>query len=123
MRTPQELLTTLHEFEDATSAISVYKEAVGYIKAFKEVQQAALDCAAAEMQSDGVLHTKTDFGTAGWTKPRTPRLDRDIWAGMIARNEQLKQLQDEADQATARLEQAQHEAGCFFMPEPRFYIR
>src|SRR5262245_62068573 len=120
MRTPQELLDTLTLTEDSASAIAVYLEASGYIKLFEEVRQAALDCARADMQGDGVVHTKTDFGSAGWTAPKTPKLDKDKWAGLIGQDARLKALQDQADRAAALLEQAQAEAGCFTLPEARF---
>jgi hypothetical protein len=123
MRTPQELLDTLTLAEDSTSAIAVYLEAQGYIKLFEEVKAAALDCARADMQTDGVVHTKTDFGSAGWTVPKTPKLDRDRWAGLIDRDARLKALQDAADIAQAHLEAAQQESGCMVLPEARFYIK
>ena len=123
MTTPQELLAKLRQYETAESAIAVYKEAAGQIKAFKEVQQAALDCARTEMESDGVLHAKFEHGSVGWTKPRTPKLDRDAWAAVLANDARLQALQDAADRAQAKLEQAQQEAGCMVLPEPRFFIR
>jgi hypothetical protein len=123
MKTPQELVQILHDREDSTSAIGVFKEAAGYIKAFREVQQAALDCASAEMKADGVVHTKTDYGTAGWTRPKTARLDKDAWAEVVASDNDLAQLQADADRIAADLETAQRAAGCFKFPEPRFFIK
>jgi hypothetical protein len=117
-------MDTLSLNEDAATAIAVYREANGYIKLFEEVKAAALDCARAEMQGDGVTHTKTEWGgSAGWTTPKTPKLDRDKWAALIGQNEKLKTLQDEADRAAALLEQAQEQAGCMVLPEKKFYIR
>jgi hypothetical protein len=124
MKTPQELLDTLQLNEDSASAIAVYREANGYIKLYEEVKAAALDCARAEMQGDGVVHTKTELGgSAGWTTPKTPKLDRDKWLTLIAQDGRLKALQDEADRAAALLEVAQEQAGCFTLPEKRFYIK
>lgn len=123
MRTPQELLDTLQLSEDSASAIAVYREACGYIKLYEQVKEAALECAKADMQADGVVHTKTDFGSAGWTAPKTPKLDKDKWLALIGQDEKLKALQDAADRAAALLEVAQQEAGCLVLPERRFYIK
>lgn len=123
MRSPQELLDTLQSGEDVQSAMAVYKEAVGYCRLFEEVKAAALDCARAAMAADGVTHHKDDFGSCGWTVPKTPKLDRDRWLALIDQDEKLKRLQDEADRAAALLEQAQEQAGCKVLPEARFYIK
>lgn len=123
MRTPSELLDTLQLGEDVATALAVYKEAQGYIKRFEEVKAAALDCARLDMAADGVIHTKTDFGSAGWTVPKTPKLDRDKWAALIEQDQRLKVLQDQADRAAALLEAAQEEAGCMVLPEKRFFIK
>jgi hypothetical protein len=123
MRTPQELRDKLQLHEDATSAIAVYLEAQSYIKQFEEVKAAALNCAQADMKADGVVHSKTDFGSAGWTRPKTPQLDKGKWATLIEHNARLKALQDEADRAADLLKTAQEEAGCMVLPSPRFYIK
>lgn len=123
MRSPQELMDTLQLNEDSSSAIAVYLEAQGYIKLYEQVKAAALDCARADMEADGVLHSKTDFGSAGWTVPKTPKLDRDKWGSLVEQDPKLKALQDAADRAAALLEEAQAEAGCMALPEKRFYIR
>lgn len=124
MRTPRELLDTLNLNEDAATAITVYREANGYIKLFEEVKAAALDCARAEMEGDGVIHTKTEWGgAASRPAPKTPKLDRDKWLSLIGQDEKLRALQDAADRAAALLEAAQGEAGCMVLPEGRFFIR
>jgi hypothetical protein len=123
MRTPQELKERLHLFEDATSAIAVYLEAQSYIKQFEEVKEVALNCAQADMKADGVVHSKTDFGSAGWTRPKTPQLDKGKWTTLIGQDGSLKALQDEADRAVELLKAAQEEADCMVLPPPRFYIK
>jgi hypothetical protein len=123
MRTPEELMDRLHLYEDATSAIAIYLEAQSYIKQFEEVKAAALSCAQADMKADGVVHSKTDFGSAGWTKPKTPQLDKGKWAILIEHDTRLKALQDEADRAADLLKSAQEETGCMVLPPPRFYIK
>src|SRR5262245_1507676 len=120
MRTPQELMDRLHLYEDATSAITVYLEAQSYIKQFEEVKATALNCAQADMKADGVVHSKTDFGSAGWTRPKTPQLDKGKWADLIEQDARLKTLQDEADRAAELLKAAQEEAGCMVLPPGRF---
>ena len=123
MKTPQELKERLQLFEDATSAIAVYLEAQSYIKQFEEVKAEALSCAQADMEADGVVHSKTDFGSAGWTRPKTPQLDKGKWTALIGQDARLKALQDEADRAAALLKAAQEEAGCMVLPPSRFYIK
>jgi hypothetical protein len=123
MRTPDELRGTLALGEDVPTALAVYKEAAGYVKAFEAVKDEALELARASMQADGVLHHKDGLGSAGWTAPKTPKLDRDKWLSLLTQDEELKRLQDEADRAAALLEVAQERAGCLVLPERRFYIK
>lgn len=124
MKTPDQLLTDLNRFEDVNSAIAIHKEAGAYIKRFKEVQAQALDCARAELESDGVLHHKMDgVGSAGWTEPKRAKLDEAKWKELCQEDEYLKVIQVQADRTRRALEDAQAERGCFVLPESRFYIK
>ena len=51
MTSPAELLAKLRQYEDSSSAVAIYQEAAAAIRAYREVMQAALDCAKAEMVS------------------------------------------------------------------------
>ena len=123
MKTPAELMDALRRHESAESAIAVWKEAQGYIKQFEEVKAAALDCARSEAEITGAVHQKFEHGSAGWTQPKTPRLNRDKWAAAMVANPDLETLQLRFEAAQAALEQAQSETGCLELPEPRFYIK
>jgi hypothetical protein len=123
MLTPADLRKKLQQLEDTNGAITVYKEVAAIIKEYQAVQQEALEQAAADMQLDGVLHHKGDLGSAGWTKPKTPRLDKAVWAQRVNSDTALAQLQAEFDEMERRLKLAQEQAGCWTLPEPRFYIR
>ncbi|NKQ35783.1 MAG: hypothetical protein HF973_09235, partial [Chloroflexi bacterium] len=53
MKTPQELLAALMGEETAETAVVIYKEAGSYASAYKEIQQAALACARADLAAGG----------------------------------------------------------------------
>jgi len=70
MQTPDELLRKLNQFEDVDSAIRIYREAGNIARMFKDVQGQALDCARSGMALDGVIHAKTESGSAGQYRKR-----------------------------------------------------
>jgi hypothetical protein len=123
MKTPQQLLDVLNRFEDVKSAIAVYREANAIIKEYQQVKEIALDLARSDMEADGVLHHKDDFGSAGWTEPKRVKLDEHRWQSIIKTDPEMKILQREADAAAENLRRAQEDQGCFVLPESRFFIR
>lgn len=111
----------LAEHEDVESAIAVYKEAACYVDKLEEIQDGAKQFAEMILRETGEAHVKTATGTAGWTKPRTKKLDKDAWARKLQTNEEARLAVEALSIATSRLDNAQ--ADCMVMPEGTFYIR
>ena len=120
---PTELQQALEKYQDVGSLIGVYKSAAAGIRTLREIQAQALELAQQAMSEAGAVHHKDDYGTCGWSDPKSQRLDRVKWAQTVERSPVLQQLQAELDRVQARVEQAQQEAGCMELTEPRFYIR
>ena len=120
---PNELLRILTDDETSATAMAVYKEIKGYVNAYKKVQDAARDCIMSEMKVDGVISAKWDIGSAGWTIPKTPKLNKTKWMQVCQQDQRLAILQMAADEAQEALQDAQEKAGCFELPEGNFYIK
>ncbi|HID50636.1 MAG TPA: hypothetical protein EYP41_01190 [Anaerolineae bacterium] len=121
MKTPQELLAALMGEETAETAVVIYKEAGSYAGAYKEIQQAALACARADLAAGGEARRKTTFGNCGWTKPKSRDLDKDTWPQACQENPDLAAVEGAFLQAQQALKQAQ--APYTRLKQPRFYIR
>lgn len=76
---PTELAQELAQYEDADTAIAVYKEANLLISQFEEVKKAALNLAESELLATGETNLKTAIGSCGWSQPKTRQLDKDAW--------------------------------------------
>ena len=120
---PTELQQALEKYQDVGSLIGVYKSAAAGIRTLREIQAQTLELAQQAMSEAGAVHHKDDYGTCGWSEPKSQRLDRARWAQAVEASPAPQQLQDELNRAQARLEEAQQEAGCLYTPEPRFFIR
>jgi hypothetical protein len=89
MKTPVELAQLLAQYEDASTAIAVYKEANLAIAEYEEVKKAALALAESSMVDSGEAHLNALVGSAGWTTPKTPQLDKEAWANAILEDHNL----------------------------------
>lgn len=119
--TPTELTQKLTQYEDADTAIAVYKEANFIISQLEEVKKAALSLAESELRSTGEAGRKTVAGSCGWTVPKTRQLDKDAWQAALAEDTNLTTVQVNFDRAKATLEKAQEPFTK--LPEGRFFIK
>lgn len=118
---PTELLQRLAQYEDAETAIAVYKEANHAIGQFEEVKQAALSLAENELRSTGETSYKTAVGSCGWTQPKTRQLDKDAWQAAVAEDSDLSAVQTNFNWAKSLLDKVQEPY--LRLPERRFFIR
>jgi hypothetical protein len=121
MKTPTELAQILAQYEDAESAIVVYKEANLAIAGYEEVKKAALQLAEQALIDTGEAHLKTLIGSAGWTEPKKPQLDEEAWAKAMAKDHNLATVELNYRNAKRVLEDWQREY--MKLPPKRFYIR
>jgi hypothetical protein len=124
-RTATELVAQLNarlaQYEDAETAISVYKMANWLINRLAEVKEAALDLAEHDMRDRSLDALQTPVGSAGWTEPKATQLDEEAWREALSADRRLLEIQRAYDQAQGALEQAQ---GPYCeLPESRFFIR
>ena len=70
-----QLTEQLTQYEEAETAISVYKTANWIISQLEEVKHSALTLAEQEMRQKGLEVLKTLLGSAGWTKPQAKHLN------------------------------------------------
>lgn len=118
---PAELAQKLTQYEDADTAIAVYKEANFIIAQFEDVKKAALNLAENELRSTGETVRKTTIGSCGWTVPKTAQLDKVAWQAAVAENSDLAVVQSEFDRVDAALKKWQQPF--MKLPEGRFYIK
>lgn len=116
-----ELAQKLAQYEDADTAIAVYKEANLLISQLEEVKQAALNLAESELRTTGEVSRKTVAGNCGWTAPKTKQLDKAAWTAAIAENQDLTAIQVNFDRAKKTLEKSQEPF--MKLPEGRFFIK
>lgn len=119
--TPTELAQKLAQYEDADTAIAVYKEANFIISQLEEVKRAALNLAESELRATGETGRKTAAGSCGWTIPKTRQLDKDTWQSALVEDTNLTTIQVNFDRAKATLEKAQEPF--MRLPEERFFIK
>ena len=119
MKTPAELLATLLKYNDPESAIAVYKEIAGYLKEFKDVQTAAKGIVELCLGELGELEIKTNAGKAAYTKPKTPKLNKEKWAVAMSRDRALMEVQNRFNAAQNDLDVAQEP----FKELPQGYLR
>jgi hypothetical protein len=121
IKTPQELLTALMADGTVETAVIVHKEAGSYANRYKEVQEAALACAQADLEANGETSRKTTFGSVGWTNPKATELDTEAWQTAVAANPALAALEEKLALAQKALQEAQKP---FTRPrKPTFYCR
>ncbi len=118
---PNELLQKLTQYEDAETAIAVYREANFIIAQLEDVKKAALNLAESELRSTGETGRKTPFGSCGWTQPKTRQLDKDAWQAAVAEDSDLSAIQMNFNRARSLLEKAQEPF--LRLPEGRFFIK
>ncbi len=111
----------LSRYEDVESAIAVYKTACSVIHQVEEVKKAAYSLAEQDLRLQQEQLHKTEAGVAGWTHPKTPPLNRVAWEVALERDDHLKEIQRQYEQAEELLKQAQQPY--MELPEPNFYIR
>ncbi len=125
VKTPEELSAILKKYEDAESAILVYKEAGAIIKAFDEpydtVRKTAKAMAEADLRGTGERKRVTNTGNCGWTKPKKAKLDPEQWRGAQREDSELADLQKAFDNAEADLVLAQEPY--MVLPAGSFYIK
>lgn len=60
----------LAEYEDAETAIAVYRQANVTINELKRIKELCLDLAQSELRANGETHRATVLGSAGWSQPK-----------------------------------------------------
>lgn len=125
IKTAEELAAILKKYEDAESAILVYKEAGAIMKAFDEpydaVRMTAKAMAQADLRLGGERKRVTNTGNCGWTKPKKAKLDPEQWRSAQREDADLADLQKAFDNAEADLVLAQEPF--MVLPEGSFYIK
>lgn len=99
MKTPSELLQIAMKYDDPESLIAVYKEAASYAKQMKEVQDATKARLQLMMDECGEREISTGAGKAVFIIPKKPRLDKRMWDAALARDSQLRVIQNQYDEA------------------------
>jgi hypothetical protein len=124
-KTPEALSEILKKYEDAESAILVYKEAGAITKAFVEpyetVRKTAKAMAEADLRTSGERKRITSTGNCGWTKPTKPVLDAAAWKEAQRKHPKLSTIQRAFDNAEADLDLAQEPFKV--LPSGNFYIK
>ena len=125
IKSAEELAGILKKYEDAESAILVYKEAGAIMKAFSEpydiVRMTAKALAQADLRVSGERKRVTNTGNCGWTKPQKAKLDPELWKNAQREDSDLADLQKVFDNAESDLELAQEPF--MVLPEGSFYIK
>lgn len=121
MTTVIELAQKLAQYEDADTAIAVYKEASLLIGQLEDVKQSALSLAESELRSTGEVSRKTIVGSCGWTSPKTKQLNKAAWQSAIAESADLTAVQVNFNRAEETLKKAQEPF--MVLPEGRFFIK
>lgn len=121
MKTIIELTNILTQYEDAESAIAVYKEANLAIAEYEKIKQAALELAQHSLEETGETGLKTLVGSCGWTMPKTPQLDKEAWRQATLSDAELWNVDNEFAMAESRLKGYQQ--SFMVLPPKRFYIR
>ena len=125
VKTPDELAEILKKYEDAESAILVYKEAGAITAAFVEpynvVRKTAKAMAEGELRTAGERKRITSTGNCGWTQPKKPVLDAAAWKEAMREHAKLSTIQRAFDNAEADLELAQEPFKV--LPAGNFYIK
>ena len=120
-KTPHELVVLLKQYEDVESAILVYKEASAVMKQYEPVKAMARGMVEQMLRSTGESHVTTQAGTAGWTHPKTPKLDQEAWDKAMLEVPLCQGAQNAFDNSKHNLEQLQQPY--MKMPDPTFVIR
>ncbi len=118
---PVDLLQALRQDESAETAVVIYKEAGSAIQQYKDVQVAALACAAADLKAGGEIKRRTTFGSCGWTAPQSEELNKEAWPAAVVADHALAELETAVARAQAALQAAQKPYRQ--RRAPAFYIR
>lgn len=121
MKTPIELTQILTQYEDAASAIAVYKECNLAIAEYEKIKEAALQLAQNSLEETGETTLKTLVGSCGWTEPKTPQLNKERWQQAIIEDTNLATVQRNFRAAEQTLKRWQQPY--MILPAKRFYIR
>lgn len=121
MKTPIELTQILTQYEDAESAIAVYKEANLAIAQYQAVKDAALSLAENALRESGETNLKSIAGSCGWTTPKTAKLDQDAWNTAVLLDPSLSEILHHYQVAEEQLRDA--EKPYMKLPPKRFFIR
>lgn len=120
-----ELVTLLQqqltEYEEAETAIAIYKLCNWVIGQLDLIKQEALTLTEQELTARGMPALKTPIGSAGWTQPEVKQLDEAAWLAALAQDPELRGRQRAFDLAQAALQQAQ--TPYLKLPASRFFIR
>ena len=119
---PSDLIDRL-EGASLDDIITIYNVASGYIKLYEEVKNKALVLAQEELDKDGVVHSKTEAGTCGYTISKKEVLDKDKWMKLCEIDGLARDMQYNLDEEIELMRQYQKDNGCFVLPPGRFYIR
>ncbi len=119
----QRLLLRLQAADDIESFLALYHEAASLVNELETVKKTALALAEQALRETGEVKYKHPLAgwTAGWTQPKTPKLDKEAWASALKADAELRAAQLAFDQAELALKAAQ--TPYQYLPEPSFYIR
>ena len=118
----KDLNSKLFEYTDPESAIAVYKEAAGRIKALKATQVTARAVIEKYLANLGEREVTTAAGKAAYTVSKTPRLDKQRWVELCLRNESTADAQHFYDISLSELRKAQDAYGCLVLPPGKLRI-
>ena len=125
VQTAEELAAILKKYEDAESAILVYKEAGAITKAFVDpydiVRKTAKAMAEDDLRGTGERKRITNTGNCVWTNPTKPVLDEADWKEAQREHSKLSTIQRTFDNAEADLKLAQEPF--MVLPAGTFYIK
>ena len=122
MNDNERLAAKLFEYDDVESAIAVYKEAAGRIKALKATQVTARAVIEKHLADLGEREVTTVAGKAAYTVSKTLRLDKAQWNVAIQHNESAYFAQAAFDRASSALNFAQEDCACLVLPPGKLRI-
>ena len=117
---PNPLFDKLAQYGDVESSITIYLEATAAIKEQNEIQRIARNRVATYLAQTGEMTYRCLAGTAKYTTPRTPRLDKKAWDEAVLRDDALAAVQREFNRMQIHLDNTQEPFKT--LPDPQLRI-
>lgn len=91
MKSAEELIAKLEEYNDMETVVAIYKEAITREQEFAELKKYALSKVEEHFNSTGESKGRTDIGTFGMTQPKPKKvLDEVKWGQRLQQKEELR---------------------------------